>query len=609
MCLSNRSWAKQPAKTNNLINLVLASCLLLPTLAIAQQNQDPPGEPRQEEQQRDRRDRERENPVSPVRNIERDRPTRVEPAPVFDVRSFDGSNNSLEQESMGAANSQLLRYTSIGYSDGISSLAGEDRLSPRSISNIIFAQSHDVANHKQATDFLWQWGQFLDHDLDLTDGVDPAENAYIDVPLGDVFFDPQGTGTVQIPFNRSVYDTATGTSTDNPRQQINEITAWIDASNVYGSSQERALALRTMDGTGQLKTSDGDLLPFNTDGLANAGSRTDFFLAGDVRANEQVGLASMHTLFVREHNRQARRIARDNPSLSGEEIFQQARAIVGAQMQVITYREFLPLLLGRDAMPRYRGYNPDIDAGIANEFSTAAYRLGHSLLSAQILRLDAEGNEIDAGHLALRDAFFSPNEIVEQGIEPILRGLASQVCQSIDNYVIDDVRNFLFGAPGAGGFDLASLNIQRGRDHGLASYNQARFDLGLRPVRDFADISSDPLVQAALEEAYADVDAIDLWVGGLAEDHHRDAMVGEVFYHILKRQFLALRDGDRFWYQNALPREVQRTVERTRLSDIIRRNTDIGEELQANVFVSASAQQDQGDGGGQDGRRPRNGGS
>ena len=85
-----------------------------------------------------------------------------------------------------------------------------------------------------------------------------------------------------------------------------EITAFIDASNVYGSGEERAYALRTLDGTGKLKTTIsevGDLLPYNTPGLANAPAATpNFFLAGHVRANEQIALTAMHTLFVREHN-------------------------------------------------------------------------------------------------------------------------------------------------------------------------------------------------------------------------------------------------------------------------------------------------------------------
>ena len=249
------------------------------------------------------------------------------------------------------------------------------------------------------------------------------------------------------------------------------------------------------------------------------------FLAGDVRANEQVGLAALHTLFVREHNRLAGRIAAGHPGLDGDQVYELARALVGAEVQVITYREFLPLLLGPGALPAYGGYDPAVDAGIANEFAHAGYRLGHSLLSDTLLRLDANGEEIGAGHLALKDAFFDPTRITgEGGIDPVLRGLAGQTSQNLDVRLVDGVRNFLFGPPGAGGLDLASLNIQRGRDHGLASYNDTREAYGLARAASFSDVSSDPEIAARLEAAYASVDDIDLWVGGLAEDHVADGV-------------------------------------------------------------------------------------
>lgn len=502
------------------------------------------------------------------------------------VRTIDGSRNNKKDSEMGAAFTELRRFVNPDYSDSISALAGENRPSARAVSNAVSAQEGSIPNTLQASDFLWQWGQFLDHDIDLSEGADPAEPANIVVPLGDTFFDPDGTGDQVIGFNRSIYAESSGTSTDNPRQQLNEISGWIDASNVYGSDEERADALRTNDGTGKLKTSDGNLLPFNTEGLPNAGGGSDtLFLAGDVRANEQVGLTAMHTLFVREHNRLAEEYAERNPEWDGERIYQKAREIVGAQMQVITYKEFLPALLGDRPLPRYRRYDRSVNGSIQNLFSTAAYRFGHSALSPTLLRLDSEGNEISAGNLSLSNAFFSPSTITDEGgIEPLLRGLASQECQRIDPFVVDDVRNFLFGPPGAGGFDLVSLNIQRGRDHGLPGYNDVRESLGFGRAQDFSDVSSDPETQNRLSTIYESVDDIDLWVGGLSEDPLPGSHLGELFVAIVKGQFKALRDGDRYWYSETLSDNEIRRVERTKLSDIIKRNTDIGDEIQDDVF-------------------------
>ena len=528
-----------------------------------------------------------QSPTSPVRRIERDPTPDPNPSPPNSpFRSLDGWGNNLVDPSVGGAHIQLLRLADADYSDDVSSPAGDDRPSARAVSNAVSAQTESRPNDRGVSDFLWQWGQFLDHDIDLTDGVDPAEPADIVIPTGDPWFDPNGTGTLLMSLNRSVYDPDTGTDADNPRQQLNEITAWIDASNVYGSDDERAQALRTLDGTGRLKNSAGNLLPFNIDGLANAGGPSDqLFLAGDVRANEQLALTAMHTLFLREHNRQARRIARDNPNFDGNQIYQRARRLVGAQMQAITFREFLPALLGPDAIRPYDGYRDNLNAGIANLFSTAAYRFGHSTLSPTILRLDADGNEIEAGHLPLRNAFFSPQRLAaEGGLEPILRGLASQVCEAVDPLVVDDLRNFLFGPPGSGGFDLASLNIQRGRDHGLPSYTQARRAYGLEPARRWHDITPDQELRDRLRSVYDSPGDVDVWVGGLAEPPRQGAMVGELLFRVIREQFEALRDGDRYWYELTLSDRDRRNVEHTKLSDIIRRNTDIGDELQEDVF-------------------------
>ena len=487
-----------------------------------------------------------------------------------EIRSLDGSGNNPTRPDWGRARTALLRRTTVGYADGAGAPAGDDRASARAVSNACAAADRSRPNARGASDFIWQWGQFLDHDLDLvlTNTSEPFD---IEVPRGDPQFDPAATGTKVIPLSRSV-----STSAGGVRQQVNAITAYIDASQVYGSDEERALALRALDDTGRLKTSAGTLLPMDA---------TAAFVAGDIRVNEQVGLIAMHTVFLREHNFWADRIHRDHPELSDEQIYQQARAIVGAEMQAVTYNEFLPVLLGRGALRPYRGYRPQVNPGIENVFAAAAYRLGHSMLSSTLLRIGANGRSIAQGNIALAEAFFNPTAVRQVGIDPYLRGMAAQRAQELDNQVVDAVRNFLFGAPGAGGFDLASLNVQRGRDHGLPGYNQVRADYGLPRVASFAGISRDPAVQAKLAAVYDSPDDVDVWVGGLAEDHVPGAMVGATFLVILRDQFERLRDGDRFWYESYLPPDLVRMVRDQTLARIIRRNTSIGAELQPNVFL------------------------
>ena len=292
--------------------------------------------------------------------------------PAFEPRSIDGWSNNRAHPERGMANTNLARRAAVPFEYAIAARIPAGLPNGRLISNFVSSQTWPIANVAEATDMVWQWGQFLDHDISLTPEADPREALPIPVPAGDTLFDPMGTGLETIDFSRSAYDPETGMGPGAPRQQINTISAFIDGSNVYGSDACRSRALRADDGTGMLLTSgDGKFLPYNEAGLDNEGGsgRTDLFLAGDIRANEQVGLTALHTLFVREHNRLAETIASQDPDLSGHEIFELARKIVGAQMQVITYSEFLPLLLGRGAIGPYGGYDPRVDPTIANEFS------------------------------------------------------------------------------------------------------------------------------------------------------------------------------------------------------------------------------------------------
>jgi hypothetical protein len=500
-----------------------------------------------------------------------------------DLRSYDGTSNNLSNPQWGSTDEALLRIAAAEYADGLNTPAGADRPSARAISNAVVAETEERTSDRDLSALVYAWGQFIDHDLDLTSSATPYESLPVTMPTGDEYFDPTSSGNVTMGMNRSKYDHATGVT--SPREQTNDITAYLDGSMIYGSSAERALALRTLSG-GRLKTSDGGLLPYNTLGLPNdnalGADPTTLFVAGDVRANENVELTALHTLFVREHNRLADQIATANPRWSDERVFQQTRRIVVAELQAITYNEFLPALMGSGALSRYRGYDASVNPGIANEFSTAAFRLGHSMLGADVEFLDNDGQETHE-EVALRDAFFNPSLLSETGIDSILKYLASDPAREIDSQIVDDVRNFLFGPPGAGGFDLASLNIQRGRDHGLADYNATRVAYGLPAVTSFSQITRDAEVQAALEEMYGDVDDVDLWVGGLAEAHIRGGSLGPLFTAIVADQFERLRDGDRFWYERDLNRRELAQVRSTSLADVISRNTTTT-NLQDDVF-------------------------
>lgn len=512
-------------------------------------------------------------------------------------RMYDGTENNLDNPEWGSTDEPLGRATPALYADGVSDMIGEPEWPhPRDVSNTVVHQDSMsgvfIPDPRGLTDYIWAWGQFVDHDLGRTPME--AEPAFIQIPAGDPWFDPDGNGDAILPFRRSNFDPDTGTGPDNPRDQISAVTSWFDGSMVYGSNIERGEWLRALEGEGKLKTSDhptGSLLPFNdgTQDNSGVGNSTEFFVAGDKRANETTSLICMHTLLVREHNRVAEELAQDHPDWTGDEIYQQARKIVSAQIAAITYNEYLPALLGKNAVPPYPGYDDTLNPALATEFSTAAFRMGHTQISPMILRLDENGDTIPEGNIELQHSFREPELITEEGgIEPVLRGLAESQAQRIDAKIIDDLRNFLFNQPGdvPPPLDLATFNIQRSRDHGLASYNEVREAYGLDPAEDFSDITSDAETAAALEEVYGEVGKVEPWIGLLSEDPVPGSSVGEGILTIVLEQFLRVRDADRFWYQiDPDLSEWVSWIERQSLRDVIVRNTPIEEEdLQPNVF-------------------------
>jgi peroxidase len=521
------------------------------------------------------------------------------PPTAGEVRSIDGTGNNQTNTTWGSVGADLLRTAPAAYGDGISSPAGADRPSAREISNEVSDQGNEsILNSRDLSAMAYAWGQFIDHDMDLTP-TGGNDVLTIAVPQGDPSFDPTGTGTQAIYTGRSVFDAATGMSADNPRQQVNTITAFLDGSMIYGSDATTVAELRTMSG-GQLKTSDGNLLPLNDPavlggpalGMANDAhvvSSDKLFAAGDVRANENIELTSLQTLFMREHNFWASKIAAANPSLTDEQVYQQARSIVIGEIQSITYNQWLPSLLGPGAVKPYGGYDATVNPGIANEFSTAAFRFGHSIVGNDVEFMDNNGDATQ-GEIPLAMAFFNPDVVKASDIDPLLKYLSSDVAQELDTKVVDSLRNFLFGPPGAGGLDLASLNIERGRDNGLADYNTVRAAYGLPKVTSFSQITSDSDLAAKLQSLYGSVDNIDLWVGGLAEDHVRGSSMGATFTTILADQFQRLRDGDRFWFERVFSGAQLNNIEHTTLADVIERNTGLT-NLQDNVFFfKASAE-------------------
>jgi len=507
-------------------------------------------------------------------------------------RSYNGVNNNLgtDRRTWGSANIPLLREMPAAYGPG-NSLAGVSRPSPRAVSNLVVDEPVTIFNVRNVSTVAYLWGQFLDHDITLTP-TGTTEPAPILLPADEELF------TEPIQFFRSEVYPGTGGTT--VREQFNLNTAWIDGSVVYGSDDKRASWLRTRRG-GKMKTSAGNLLPWNTTSgqhdapidvnapsMANDGNKTiKTFVAGDVRASEHPVLTSFHTLFVREHNRICdlliARGQRDD-----EKNYQTARRIVGALIQNVTYNEFLPAL-GITLRP-YRGYNANVRPDLTNIFATAGFRLGHTMVADEVLLFDNRCQPMDPEALELDELFWNPDLVVTYKPEAFLKGIAAHTQYETNIKINGVLRNLLFGDPASPvrfGVDLASLNIQRGRDHGLPDYNSVRkFYTGSYATR-FSDINRNDTLARNLRSLYGSINNVDLWTGVLAEDLIPGTSIGRLAHEIQRVQFEKLRTGDFYYFENDpyLPEEARSSVRATRLSDIIKRNTAIT-NLQANMFFT-----------------------
>jgi hypothetical protein len=545
---------------------------------------------------------------------------RIQPS-TTGFRPIDETGNNMGDTSLGTAGTDLLRLSPPAYANGVNSPSLPNNASARVISDILNNQAdpsnpgQDLTTYDQnsLSDFGYVFGQFIDHDMDLTPtSTNPNEMLSI---LADPK-DPSGMGNET--FARSVFDPSTGTSKSNPRQQINAVTSYLDLSQVYGSTAALADALRLHKG-GLLKTSPGNMLPYDNStyftpaqlaliNMANdsgAVATQNLFVTGDVRGNENVELTALQTLFVRNHNRIANILAQEHPTWSDEQLYQEARKLNIAQYQAIIYNAYLPDLLGPNAMRGYTGYNPSVDPSIATEFSTVAFRFGHSLLSDGIERQGNNGQDIltndPAGsEISLATDFFDPNVLNPKGvvdkltghistdIDPFLKGDADGVSNADDLMAINSIRNLLFGnGPGPdNGQDLMARDVERARDDGIGTYNQVRQAYGLAPVTSFAQITSNVAIQQKLKAAYGTVANIDPFEGGLAEDHVNGSDLGPLFTKILADQFTRLRSGDRFFYLNESFNQDEMNIfnQGNTLGEVIEANTSIT-NLQSDVFL------------------------
>uniref|UniRef100_A0A8B9I483 Lactoperoxidase n=1 Tax=Anser brachyrhynchus TaxID=132585 RepID=A0A8B9I483_9AVES len=544
-------------------------------------------------------------------------------------RTITGECNNRKHSHLGASNHAFARWLPAAYEDGVSVPRGvsEGKLYNgfplplvRKVSNEIARTGNEnITQDQELSLFFMHWGQWVNHDIDLAPssgaGANPDLHCETDCtfksPCFPIKFPPDDPRVLRsnscMPFIQSA-------SVCNPRtftrEQINAVSSFIDASMVYGSDDSVAKSLRNQTNqmgllaVNQNFTDAGlELLPFENKTksvcvLTNKSMNIPCFKAGDKRVTENLGLSALHTVFLREHNRLVTKLGKLNPHWDGEKLYQESRKIVVAMTQIITYRDYLPLVLAEETnrwIPLYRGYNETVDPTVSNVFSLA-FRFGHTSVQPFVSRLDDSFQPMGSlSHVPLHLTFCASWRIItEGGVDPLIRGMVVDHAKLMkqNQMLVEELQNHLFEQTAVMGLDLAALNLQRGRDHGLPGYNAWRHFCGLsqpQSVEELSEVLGNSKLAKKFMDLYGTPDNIDLWIGAIAEPFIPQGRVGPLLACIIGTQFRNLRDGDRFWWEKPGVFTLQQlhALKKVSLSKVICDNTHI-KKLPRNMFQAST---------------------
>uniref|UniRef100_A0A8C3RPS0 NAD(P)H oxidase (H2O2-forming) n=1 Tax=Chelydra serpentina TaxID=8475 RepID=A0A8C3RPS0_CHESE len=496
------------------------------------------------------------------------------PLGAFKTPTCDPSRNSSLRNvvyfGLVSAGSKLLRLLPANYADSVYQPLQEPHVpNARQLSNVAARGDSGKASSRNRTVLGVFFGyHVLSEILAVENPGCPAQFINIRIPMGDPIFDPDNAGDVVLPFQRSKWAVETGLSPNNPREQINMVTGWLDGSAIYGPSHSWSDALRSFSG-GKLASGSDESFPKQTvggnfmwkalDPSTGQGGPQGIYEFGNARGNENLFLQAESIVWFRYHNHWASKLAQQNPSWSDEDVFQHARKWVVATYQNIVLYEWLPTFLQK-TIPSYAGYKQHVDPSISTEFLAA---MGHSLATMvppgvyrrnKSCHFQEVLNQDDSKSPAFRlcNSYWcrkNPNLQTAQDVDDLLLGMSSQIAEREDNVVVEDLRDYWYGPLKYSRTDYVASYIQRGRDLGLSTYTKAQELFDLMPATNwsfFAHVDEEVLQNvAALYNN--DISKLELLPGGMLESNGDP---GDLFSAIILDQFTRLRDGDRFWFEN-----------------------------------------------------------
>jgi len=523
-----------------------------------------------------------------------------------DLRRLDGRCNHLTSPLEGSSGQPYARllppqYGPEGSPRSMSSDGKEALPSARLLSSSLLSKTPPIPT--TFTVNAMQWGQFLAHDLSATplvegkpsccgDDQESSACASIDVEETDPIYGPRGVSCLPLVRSAMICD----------GEQQNLATAFLDGSQIYGGVGGRGPGRAGWGG--RLDSVARGLLPVGHGPMPCSAPKDHCFASGDNRTNVLPGLTLYHTLWHREHNRVAAELVDLHPMWDDEKLYWEARAVVIAEMQHITYSEYLPLLLGPDLsasiLPSHPAqYSTLTTPAVTNEFAAAAFRFGHTMVpnKSTLFSVTCPRSKLMAvpiEKLYDNPAVLHSNDTLAQCVA----GLSSSTCPKPGPRLVEGLQGGLFANRGVveGGMDLGAINIQRGRDHGIPGYADYRsLCAGLPPIHHFDQLEQvmEPEAVKRLSMAYKNVSDVDLFVGGLLEKPLPGALLGPTFACIIREQMTRTRVADRFFYSNEggaqpLNSDQVKAIESHSLARLLCDNSEIS-FLQPRAFKAVSS--------------------
>ncbi|CAM9558139.1 unnamed protein product [Pylaiella littoralis] len=535
----------------------------------------------------------------------------------FVPRNFTGEGNNIEFPLWGSAGTAQIRAVAgAEYAEDGFTAPGEDRPTAREVMTDVFLTSTAGLSSKSA--LFVAWGQLVTFDLALTqdNGTDPLPVPcnFADDEEGTDVWCPLGDASEEIPFFRS--DAAVGA--DGARSPINYATSYLDLDFVYGRTAEEAEVLRTLEGGFMNITARGT--PYqNADGT---------WLIADQRTARYPATFALHIVLLLEHNRCCVEVAPGANYVDDEGIYQACRGWTIATFQHITQNDFLIRLLGVTiedlGLTMYLGSDYEGYATSSEEVGeshrlrqrsrryvsrTAAgtpYRVRRLFANYNVsVNAAADVFIVTAGGAALESALPGTVRIVADGfvsVDDDNIGLNAASADLAGLFARNDVANIIRGAVLSPALDLdpyfspvvSNLSpvfklpvdaVQRGRDHGLPTYNDAREAYGLGSVANFSALTPDADLAGRISAAYGgDIDSLDAVMGALAEGTHASTggVLGDLLLEAWSDQLFRSIAGDRFYHSHARAMEG---VANTTLMDLVSRVTNAS-DMPLSLFMA-----------------------